>query len=433
MRQEEAMVDETTPDEGGGDRISALPDELLQHVLSFLTAQEAVRTCVLSRSWCHLWKSMPVLHVTSDRHLDRQGVKKLNMFLKSLVHHRGRSTPLDVCEFKASGFAMSLGCPQIVSLFQYALLCQARIIRVELDDDNECFLLGCRPLVSRHLTRLDLAYLSVDDGFLDFSSCPSLKEISIKHSSVYTEKLSSQSLKELTIIDCIFYEHRRTRISAPSLVRLELTDSGGITPVLEGMPPLVKAYVRLFCSEDNCDNEEFGGSCSDGTCKNCGARGDGNRGCVLLKGLSMAESLELIALSKEFIFRRDLMWCPIFRKLKTLLLNEWCVAIDFGALVCFLQHTPVLEKLILQLCSYHVLMRAPNNWMETGDSYSSMKQPFASKKLKVIEVKCEMIDYRIQKICTILSTHCICIELISEYRFTRRSECYSFDTMADVS
>jgi hypothetical protein len=35
--------------------------------------------------------------------------------------------------------------------------------------------------------------------------------------------------------------------------------------------------------------------------------------------------------------------------LKTLLLNEWCVAVGFGALAHFLQHTPVLEKLVLQL------------------------------------------------------------------------------------
>lgn len=39
--------------------------------------------------------------------------------------------------------------------------------------------------------------------------------------------------------------------------------------------------------------------------------------------------------------------CPAFRKLTTLLLNEWCLAADFGALSCILQHSPVLEKLIL--------------------------------------------------------------------------------------
>ena len=51
----------------------------------------------------------------------------------------------------------------------------------------------------------------------------------------------------------------------------------------------------------------------------------------------------------QFIYRRDLACCPIFGKLKTLLLNEWCAAVDLGALVCILQHSPILEKLTLQL------------------------------------------------------------------------------------
>jgi hypothetical protein len=40
--------------------------------------------------------------------------------------------------------------------------------------------------------------------------------------------------------------------------------------------------------------------------------------------------------------------------LKTLLLNEWCAAADFGALVYFLQSTPILGKLILQLDEVYV-------------------------------------------------------------------------------
>ena len=51
----------------------------------------------------------------------------------------------------------------------------------------------------------------------------------------------------------------------------------------------------------------------------------------------------------QFIFRRDLRWCPTFNKLKNLLLNDWCVQPDLRALVWMLAHSPVLENLTLQL------------------------------------------------------------------------------------
>jgi hypothetical protein len=45
----------------------------------------------------------------------------------------------------------------------------------------------------------------------------------------------------------------------------------------------------------------------------------------------------------------DLELCPTFTKLKTLILNEWCVYAEVTKLVCLLRHTPRLESLILQL------------------------------------------------------------------------------------
>ena len=52
---------------GGGsisDRLSALPDELLLRVLSFLPAQQVVRTTVLSKRWRDLWRSVPDINLS---------------------------------------------------------------------------------------------------------------------------------------------------------------------------------------------------------------------------------------------------------------------------------------------------------------------------------------------------------------------------------
>jgi hypothetical protein len=45
------------------DRLSALPDCLLHTIMSSLKARQAVQTCVLSRRWRHLWRSVPCLDV----------------------------------------------------------------------------------------------------------------------------------------------------------------------------------------------------------------------------------------------------------------------------------------------------------------------------------------------------------------------------------
>ncbi|XP_014755870.1 F-box/LRR-repeat protein At3g58900 isoform X2 [Brachypodium distachyon] len=76
---------------GAGDRISALPDELIHNVMSCLTAQEAVQTCVLARWWQNVWASARCLNLDSARFTGLQRFKK---FVDSLIVHRG-CTPLD--------------------------------------------------------------------------------------------------------------------------------------------------------------------------------------------------------------------------------------------------------------------------------------------------------------------------------------------------
>ncbi|XP_027156043.1 putative F-box/LRR-repeat protein At3g18150 [Coffea eugenioides] len=45
----------------GNDRISALPNKILVHILSFLTMDEAVATGILSKRWEYLWTEIPNL------------------------------------------------------------------------------------------------------------------------------------------------------------------------------------------------------------------------------------------------------------------------------------------------------------------------------------------------------------------------------------
>lgn len=62
---------------------------------------------------------------------------------------------------------------------------------------------------------------------------------------------------------------------------------------------------------------------------------------------STATTLLLFA---QVTFGRDLRCCPTFINLKTLVLKDGCLVADLHMLFCFLQYTPILEKLVLQLC-----------------------------------------------------------------------------------
>ena len=121
----------------GADRLGALPDEVLQHVLSFLPSRDAVRTCLLARRWRHQWKSVPALRITGVDSF--KSAREFNDFVNYLIAFRGRP-PLHACEFEA--------CEEYEDYYEgsqdddgersrytdlwirYALSCQARLLRL---------------------------------------------------------------------------------------------------------------------------------------------------------------------------------------------------------------------------------------------------------------------------------------------------------------
>ncbi|XP_026394901.1 FBD-associated F-box protein At5g22730-like isoform X1 [Papaver somniferum] len=48
------------------DRLSKLPESLIHHILSFLDMKYVIHTSLLSRTWRHIWKSVPTLNFDSD-------------------------------------------------------------------------------------------------------------------------------------------------------------------------------------------------------------------------------------------------------------------------------------------------------------------------------------------------------------------------------
>ncbi|XP_044416077.1 MEIOTIC F-BOX protein MOF-like [Triticum aestivum] len=378
----------------GDDRISDLPDDILHHVLGFLRADQAVRTCLLARRWRHLWKLMRCLRINDMGSWRKSTDVFRNRFINCLLLFRDPGSTLDEVEivynYSEEYRHFNNGGPPWVDIWiQHALSSQAQVLTVKLPERAYFFLCLYGPLISQYLRRLGISDVTLKSSFLDFSSCSELVDLNIKDCTLDARRILSQSLKHLSISGCAFAPNgSRIRISVPNLVSLQLIKIAGRTPLLESMPSLETAVVRpCNISGDNCHNGVLGEFC--GICQGCCGNDGHNDGCILFEGLSHAKNLELIQTYPQmFIFRRDLTWCPIFSNLKTLLMNQWCVQPDFSGLVCMLEHSPVLENLTLQLCKQGIRKCASEVEENPG---LLEKPPTISGYLKIIKVKCEVI------------------------------------------
>ncbi|KAK3119868.1 hypothetical protein QOZ80_9AG0676790 [Eleusine coracana subsp. coracana] len=166
------------------------------------------------------------------------------------------------------------------------------------------------------------------------------------------------------------------------------------------MPSLMEAFITLCDSNRDYCESTYSGDCEDDSCFACYDIPSDTENCVLLQGLSEARNLALMADVEIFIFRRDLKSCPTFGSLKYLLLNEyWCVPADFSALAYMLEHSPILEKLTLQLFS-----EGPKFNVEMRGIFDPTERSAAiSEYLKIVEVKCEVVDDRVLDVLKFLS------------------------------
>ncbi|KAF2910028.1 hypothetical protein DAI22_11g069300 [Oryza sativa Japonica Group] len=157
----------------------------------------------------------------------------------------------------------------------------------------------------------------------------------------------------------------------------------------------------------------------EGTANTYDETGNDSAKCMLLGGLLEAKNLELIAEPEMHIFRSDLRWCPLFGNLKSLLLNEWCVANNFWALACILKKSPVLENFTLQIS------KDTKSMIETEENYNVLVKPVVtSKHLKVVKVHCTEVDEGVYKIVKFLTT--LNIEVIMK-RMDRSTKLFSFE------
>ncbi|XP_052135062.1 uncharacterized protein LOC127753691 [Oryza glaberrima] len=323
-------------------------------------------------------------------------MQEFGYFVHRLLLHRGRGAPIDECRFSLGGLSdFAADARRVDRWFRHAaVMCQARVLQLRLAPSGVQLALDNLAIVSRHLEKLQLTGVKLMHNFLDFSSCPVLEHLDISFCNlVDAKKISSRSLKHLNIFRCIFSRTFHTHICAPNLLSLRMFFSMNRNPVFEGMPLLTEAFVGV--------TGDFGDW-------NTPPRFDDSNNCTLPQALSHAKTLVLIVLSRsralqaqDFNSNRYWQQCPIFSRLKTLSICELISAdIDFEALSCIIQHSPILEKLTLKFRGM-----GTKNKVEMKGSYIQTKKSSAiSEHLKLVVVKCGAIEERVIKVLKFLST-----------------------------
>ncbi|KAJ4818392.1 F-box/RNI-like superfamily protein [Rhynchospora pubera] len=379
---------------GDIDMISSLPDCLIHIIMSFLTAQEAIQTCVLSKRWKNLWTTLPFLDFDLHKfkyHTELEdGVPKRNrvdIFIGFVSTTLLLRKPFDLHKFCVSGLKVS-HFDMMRSWILYALKHNLQVLNIDLM--QECLMppnvFNCASLVDASvayslkslqnievinlpcLRRLSLkgAGAHITQDFVDklFYGCPVLEFLNLEYCYRDFSSINSQSLKYLnarTICSCRETKKRMELINTPNL--LSFLDN--ICPYLGGqhmplnMPSLNSASICMEKCHYNWPHK--------------------NKSNILM-GLLNVQNLELSGFELKAFLEAELSHCPEFSNAKDLSVDGLCLSCHFYRLAAFLNHFPNLEKLLLYYRGCSCKLRVP--------AKKTIKlAPFEGKRLRTVEVK----------------------------------------------
>ncbi|XP_066341997.1 uncharacterized protein [Miscanthus floridulus] len=349
-------------EESNPDRISDLPDELLLHVMYFLTLQEAVQT-----KFGHVPKLFAGASVPLDAFFISAICNNSDDSLEYSDIHPWIRHALDSNAW-ALGILKHSG-PKPLSIEGYPF-----------------------PFTSVHLKIL------VDDCFVQNLSicCPVLDDLELTSCAIHVTIFLSTSLKSLTITSTqndedVPGEFQYLVIHVPNLVSLRLEEIPRRTIHLADVSSVRTASIYFFSL--SFPNPQIP--------------------CSIISALSNAMDLTLVSPSVfedvvPKVLQRDLQRCKTFSYLKWLHLGEWFLHGGCYPLICFLRHSPGIEKVVLQLdeSGDDDYERLPNADAEIDPPCVEAVKMFSCEKLRKITIHCDpQNDKRAQIILRILSGH----------------------------
>ncbi|KAL7249964.1 hypothetical protein ACSBR1_012031 [Camellia fascicularis] len=269
----------------GIDMMSSLPENVLHHILSFLTTKEAIQTSILSRRWQYLWTSISNIDLNdmsswSNRKKDK-GKKKdrYPMCRSSFLDFVERVLLLhDASDIKRLRlrFTVVVNSSRLNSWISAAVRHNVEELDLSLPVQTRfvlpCCLFTCdslvvlklfmdcpfKPPIFIHFSNLKTLHLSAvtfsDDNSTQqlFSSCPVLQELELLYcgwKNLKTIIISIPTLKRLAIeneplrddaLSCV------TKIYAANLISLKCTTNQKVDFHLCNLSSVVEAHIDLL-------------------------------------------------------------------------------------------------------------------------------------------------------------------------------------------
>ncbi|XP_071734083.1 uncharacterized protein [Rutidosis leptorrhynchoides] len=245
------------------DRISNLPDDIIQHILSFLDLKYAMQTSSLSKKWKLVWTLLPQLNLDSYEFPD---MHSFNKFAKHALLHRNHHREVSVLELRCRGVANQSTSRSIVN---YAGLHNVTRLTLVWSGTKHVefpqFLFNCRALVDLTLElecyrTASLARCNISESGWDF---PALEKLNLryfdldggknKHINLFSKCVN---LKDLTLCRINMNGLDELNLCAPQLSNLSVTFgySGPkvlnvVAPQLQNLTASVDSVHVLHCRD----------------------------------------------------------------------------------------------------------------------------------------------------------------------------------------
>ncbi|CAL9234219.1 unnamed protein product [Arabidopsis halleri] len=369
------------------DGFGNLPEEVLCHILSFLTTKEAALTSVLSKRWLNLWKLVPNIDIDDSVFLypeegkrEKEGILQCFMdFVDKVLALQGDS-PIERFSLKCE---TGIDKDRVNGWICNVLRRGVSDLELSLDysgydsDSDEIYCLPeelfesktlvdlklrseeygvnwwrggeytCLPLLKT--LEIDAEWITCDELEMFLPAFPVLEELYLADKKwLWNETVSSSSLRKLTIYASGFESYLNPEsisFDTPSLVYLEYSDFVAADYPKVNLTNLVEAHIRLMVTEGQVNLIRAPNDEDDGflRLRNVWKLISGIRNVQKL--FFTADALEVLSLCCESM--------PVFNNLKFL-----CIKSDkergWQAMPVLLRNCPHLETLVFEDLSHYV-------------------------------------------------------------------------------